>query len=199
MNVQGDLDLKYEIENFIFAFIIIILIVYIFLVHFIRKSTNLLKRMDKLIELSEFGKYDIHTHLDKLGTFGEKVNYLLFHLSRLNDLKTLKISTSSNIIRILLKQITKKIYIFDRAGNLLDYGNLPFDGEQNSGQNTVFSDIFPGLNCEDIYMELDSIRKVIKLENIKVISEEGENGPVVEFYPVINAEGKLSNTVAVVL
>jgi hypothetical protein len=147
--------------------------------------------MDKLIELSEFGKYNVSAHLNKLGNFGEKVNYLLLHLSLLNDLKSMRISASSEIINILVEQIGNKTYIFDRIGNSISY-SVPAKSREEPKK---FNDIFTDLNHEDIYEKLDKSRKVIKLENISVLTDGGKKENNVEFHPVINTKGDICNIV----
>ena len=69
-NLSANLQIKYEIESFIFASIVFALIVFLFLVYFVRASNNILKILDKLIEISDYGEHDISSHLKRLGKCG---------------------------------------------------------------------------------------------------------------------------------
>ncbi|MBD3427176.1 MAG: PAS domain-containing protein [Candidatus Omnitrophica bacterium] len=195
-----DLDVKYEMENFIFASIVLMMIVFFFLVNFVRMSNNILKRLDKLIQLSSYGKYDVGEHLGKLGRLGERVNFLVFHLEKLNRKKSLKISSLSGMKDLLLEMSAEPLLVMDRYGRLVDC-NSALLGEMDITREDILgytcSGVLQGVAPEDLFSELQRRRKAIERGEITINAGGKSKKCRITFYPVINADSDISHAVGV--
>lgn len=199
--LQTNLEVKYEVENFIFASIMLFMIVIFFLVNLIRVSDNMLKKLDKMIELSEYGEHDISVHLKEMGVFGIKVNYLMFQQNRLNDIKTLKISSLSGVNNFLMERIGKMIFIVNRQGEVTDCSKrleeqLKSDKGKLIGKN--IDTLLKGANFEELFASLAEMRKPITKEGLEIEIDGKTSLRKAAFYPVINAGNEVSHMIAVI-
>ena len=201
VNLTTNMAIKYEVENFIFAAVVLVLIVFMFLVNFMRKSDNVLKKMDKMIELSEYGKHNIEGHLDKLGELGKKVNYLTFYLKNLNDMKTLKISSLSNMNGILMDRSKEKVFTVDSHGiitacnkQLAEFMNI----NKSSVVNHAVEDFFTDLHLEQLFFDLKKEYGSITKEKLVLKINGKEKVHRVIFYPVLNANNEVSNAIGII-
>lgn len=198
MSKVTDLGIKYEVENFIFASIMLVLIVFFFLVNFIRTSNNVLKRMDKMIELSSYGKYDVGEHLKRLGKLGERVNYLIYHLDSLNNMKTLKISSLSQMNEFLMKRSREALFLMDRYGMITNCSEaLPEKLKTGMGSfmGREFKDVFGGIDLEGLFFALERSRQAATKEGVEVRMDGREEKHKVTFYPIINAAEDVSHVI----
>lgn len=200
-NLTGNLDVKYQAENFIFAAVILFLVVYLFLVHFMKASQNVLRTMDKMIELSEYGEHDVRKHLGQLGDLGGKVSALIQNLDDLNKMKTLKISAVSGINDILVTRSREMLLVADRVGTITQASGKLLEAFSESKDGVVgrnISDLFAELGGDRIFGEMESTRNTVVVE--KPALALGDKGRVqkVFFYPVINAGGDISNVIVVI-
>ena len=200
-NLTSNLDVKYQAENFIFASIVLFLILYLFLFDFIRKSSNILRKLDKIIGLSEYGTRDISGHLKDLGILGEKVRYLLYHLNQLNEMKSLKISSLSGINSFLMSKVEEKIFILDYNGDIIDCGpRFPEmigekkEGVLNSNINDFYRDLSPG----ELYSDIEKTRSPIEKTDVALTIGKKEERQNITFYPVFNANNQISHLIGLV-
>ncbi len=201
LNVEGNMDLKYEVENFIFAAVCLFLIVFLFLVNFMRISRNILRKLDKIIELSEYGRLDISEHLKEIGPIGDKVRYLIHQLEKMNRMKSLKISSLTGINSFLVKRSGEMLFYFDYKGNILDcsetflkeYG---ISREEITGKNV--GEFFKGLVPAALFLELENKRAALIKDNEKIALKNDEKNVKVTLYPVMNSDNEVSHAVAVV-
>jgi hypothetical protein len=201
INQTTNLDVKYEMENFIYASIVLILIVFFFLLNFIRMSNNILKRLDKMIELSAYGKYDVGGHLNQMGRLGERVKYLVFHLDRLNNMKSLKISSLSRMNDFLIQNSGEAVFLMDRYGYVMDCSpklaeDIGVEKPDIAGKNV--NDILEGVHFEDLFSELEKRRKALDKEEITIKAADKTKKCKITFYPIINANEDVSHAMGVV-
>ncbi|MDO9528714.1 MAG: PAS domain-containing protein [Syntrophales bacterium] len=190
IEVHTNLVLKYELENFIFASVVILLIVLLFFINFVRMSDNVLKRLDKMVELSQYGKYDITQHLDEMGQIGKRVKYLLFHLNNLNEMKTVKISSLSRVSDFLVDRADEEMFILDCRGTIINCSEkLAKEVEVNkkdiNGKN--IKDFFKQVDFENIYRELESKRSKIDKDDITLDIKGKDNERKITFIPIMNS------------
>ncbi len=198
MSKVTDLDIKYEVENFIFASIILVLIVFFFLVNFIRTSNNVLKKLDKMVELSSYGKYDVGEHLKRLGKLGDRVKYLIYHLDNLNNMKTLKISSLSQMNEFLMKRSGEALFLMDRYGMIMNCSEaLPvkMKADMSSFMGREFKDVFAGMDLEELFYALERGRQAVTKESVDVRMDGREEKYKVTFYPIINAAENVSHAI----
>ena len=200
VNLVHTLELKYELENFIFAFIILTIIVYSFLIYFMRASTNVYKRLDRMIELSEYGKQDISEHLKRLGRLGEKIGYLLHHFRELNDMKSLKISSLSGISGLLVEKNSMPLFLLNRHGNVVDCSDrllhiMKIDRDMIVKQNA--SELFKNMDYEELFFDLERARTFIMKKNAEIEVNNKKIKRDVNFYPILNAEDQISHIIGI--
>ena len=200
VNVHANLALKYEIENFIFATVVVFLLVFLFFVGFIRSSENILKRMDKMIQLSEYGKHDVSAHLKRLGKLGKKVSYLTYHLDHLNRLRTLKISSLSGAISFLMERSKEMLFLTDCQGKILDCSGsfaqaIKKDKKGITGKN--MNDFLTGESFKDILQELNREKSVIEKDQLFLRAGDKEKKKKAFFKPVMNSDNQVANVIGI--
>lgn len=202
VNLAANLAVKYEVENFIFASIVLTMIVYLFLVFFMRKSDNVLKRLDKMIELSEYGEHDISTHLKKLDTLGRKIEDLLHYFKDLNEMKTLKISSLSSIVNLLMQQSTAPVFLFNRHGDMVNCSDS-FLAELGATREAIMclnvNRIVKGASSSDLFIEVEEKGKSVVREEVAMEIDGNPLTRTVELHPIINAEGNISHIAGIFL
>ena len=200
-NLTSNLEIKYEVENFIFAAILLVVVVFLFLINLIRTSKNILKKLDKMIEVSEYGKLDVNAHLKEMGHLGTRVSYLLYYLNHLNDMKTLKISSVSGINDYLMKRVGESLLIADAAGEVLDCSEQLLDVLKVSKGDIVtkdVDDIFKDILADSLFAELRDKRRPLVKDALEVKAGGVERKHRVAFHPVINADNEVSHVICVI-
>ncbi len=200
VNLAVNMEVKYEMESFIFNSIVLTLAVYLFLVYFMRKSSNVLKRLDKMIELSEYGKYDISGHLQKLGRLGKKIEYLLYHFRELSDMKTLKISSLSGINDLLIRNNEQPLFLLNRHGNVVNCSDpflTLFRAKKDAIMKRNINELFKDVNYEEFFFELEKARDHVIKEDVTIEINGSRHQYKVDFYSIVNAKGDISHIVGV--
>ena len=200
VNLATNLAVKYEVESFVFASIILTISVYLFLVFFMRKSDNVLKRLDKMIELSEYGKHDVSGHLKKLNKLGKKIEYLLYNFKELNAKQALKISSLSAIISILVKNNESPIFLLNRHGNITECSDrlLALLGvESRDMVKRNFNDLFEDEEYSQLFYELEEAGGVVEKGKKSIRIQGKELTQETSFFPVKNSRGDISHIIGV--
>ena len=200
INMHTNLTLKYEVENFIFAAIVVLITVVVFFFAFIRASENVLRRLDKMIELSEYGKHDVSSHMEKLGVLGTKVNHLTYNLNSLSSMRAVKISSLSDIIDFLMDRSGDMVILTDYKGRILDCSSKmasEFNVDKSRIAGLKARDILKEENFDDLISGVKDARKAIKKEKIVLEIAGKEKKCVGIFYPVINSDKQISNFIGV--
>lgn len=200
INQNTNLELKYEIENFIFATIVVLLLGSVFFVGFIRGSENILKRMDKMIQLSDYGKHDVSAHLERLGRIGKKVNYLTYNLNNLNEMRMKKISSLSEIIDFLMGRSGDMILLTDPTGKVLDCSKKltqEFKTESKYVEGRNLNDFLVEEDFDDIFHSLQKKRSAVEKEKLHVRIGSHDKRKKSIFLPVMNVDNEVSNVIAI--
>jgi len=202
VNLAANLEVKYEVESFIFASIVLILIVYLFLVFFIRRSDNILKRLDKMIELSEYGEYDISAHLKKLDMLGQKIKNLLYYSRDLNEMKTLRISSLSAIVNLLMQQSTAPVFLFNRDRNMVNCSDsflVALGAPRETVMNRNVNRILKGSSSSDLFIEVEEKGTSVVREDVAMEINGNQLTQTVRLHPVVNAKGDISHIVGILV
>jgi len=202
VNLAANLEVKYEVESFIFASIVMILIVYLFLVFFMRRSDNILKRLDKMIELSEYGEYDISAHLKKLDMLGQKIKNLLYYSRNLNEMKTLRISSLSATVSLLMQQSTMPVFLFNRHGDMENCSNsflAALGTPREAVMNLNVNNILKGASSADFFIDVEGKRTSVIREEVAMEIDGNSLTRTIELHPVVNARGDISHIVGIFL
>jgi len=202
VDLVADLQVKYEVESFIFASIVLTIIVYLFLVFFMRQSDNVLKRMDKMIELSEYGKHDIAGHLGKLDRLGEKIGYLTYNFRDFSKKQALKISSLAGITDVLVRNNEAPVLIFNRHGNIIACSGRLLDVLQVPEEDllkTNYNEIVLSPPYNQLFYELEGVKERSGTEKMVMRAGGRDLEEDAVFYPVTNSDGVLSHIVGVLV
>jgi len=198
--LNADLAMKYEVENFIFTAVVFFLLMALFLIYFIRASRNVLKKLDKMVELSEYGKYDISSQLKEIGDLGTRVDYLLYYLHELNAMKSLKISSMAGMNRFFMDKSCESALVVDYAGNITACTTRFLDkfgiGRKDL-EGVKLHEVAPALHSEELYVEIDK-RTVLDKKGSVLKGKWGDVTRDLKFYPVVNSKGEVSHMICVV-
>jgi len=200
-NLTADLEIKYDVENFIFVAILLGLVVFLFLVNLIRASMNVIRKLDKMIEISEYGKLDVTSHLKEMGSLGARLNYLLYYLNHLNEMKSLKISSDSGIKDFLMKRVGESLLVSDSVGQVKDCSPPLVEKLKVSRADIVGRDldeIFRGVDPGALFAELREKRRPLVRDDQTVVVGGMESACRVAFHPVINAANEVSHAICVI-
>lgn len=201
ISASDNLSLKYLAENFLFMSFIFIIVLVIFFLFIIFKSRNVIKELDKIIELSQQGDYSPSRHLEKLGILGMKISDLNAQISALNDMKSLKISSISNLNDFLLNKIDAKLFITDVSGQVVKVSKSFLDSFNIEKKNIIdknVGDLVENLNIHSLGDELRSRKSVLLRGGIRLKNDNFENNKYFIFYPISNMKNQLANIVCVV-
>lgn len=200
INAHTDLELKYELENFIFATVVVLLLVSVFFIGFIRSSENILKRLDKMIELSQYGKHDVSAHLEKLGAIGIKFNRLTYHLDSLNKMKSLKISSQSEMVSFLMDRSCELLLLTNCQGKVINC-SLKLAEEFKAAKDRIITkdlhDLLVGESFDDIFQGVERNRSGIERDKLTVKIGDMEKKRKAFFLPVMNSENQISNIMVI--
>lgn len=201
VNTHTNLELKYEMENFIFATILVLLMVLLFFLGFIRSSENILKRLDKMIQLSEYGKHDVSAHMSKMGALGRKFTYLTHHLNNMNEMRILKISSLSGIVDFLVGRSSEALFLTDSQGKILDCSRK-FEKElmKQDKKNVISKNLNEFLVDDDfrsLVSELKHERFGLEKEKVGLLIDGKEHKKKAFFKPIKNSKGDISNVIGI--
>ncbi|MFH1593261.1 MAG: PAS domain-containing protein [Candidatus Omnitrophota bacterium] len=200
-NLSENLQMKYEIESFIFASIVFTLIVILFLIFFLHRSVKILKALDKMIDISQYGEHDIASHLKRLGPLGEKIASLLLHFKKLNDMKSLKISSLSGIVAIVIEKNEALIFLVNRHGNIVNCSDQLLKLFGLAKEQVIKGEVralFQDMNYEEIFFDLEKSRDAITKEGMTARIPGNTSIYKVHLYPVTNADAQISHIVGII-
>ena len=191
---------KFYAENIIYITIIsvIILLASVFIIH--RGGVRVLKEIDKVTEMSASGKYFSVEYTRKLGKLGDKINRLFSELNRLNDMKSLKISTISNLNSFLLDNIDFHLLIADIEGNVLSCSRRfldKFDINLPDIRGRNLQEVVIDLDFSKVVSELERNRSSADIEKVVISAGETRYQTNLVLYPVFNVKNELSNIICV--
>jgi len=200
VELSGNLAVKYQVESFIFASVILTLVVYLFLVYFMRQSDNVMKRLDKMIELSGYGEHDISMHLKKLGKFGKKIDHLIYNIKALNDMKSLKISSLAGIKNLLIQKNSAPLFLLNRHGNIAECSDAMLKLVSAKREEVIkrnFDELFRGVKYEELFFDLEKIRERNMTKSVVLDIGGRSHEYNTKFYAIDNANGEISHIVGV--
>jgi PAS domain-containing protein len=193
-------QLKFYSENCIYISILAIIVILTIFFLISRKSLKVLRELDKIAEISRYGKYYTGDHLKKLGTLGEKIDHLFFELNRLNEMKSLRISTLSNIQQFFLESIHLKLLITDMQGTI-QYASraLLHIFEQESAQiiGKNISSLVQEIQFSELVADMELNRRPVMQENLTVKVGENSFTSGMEYIPIFNVKNQLSEIICI--
>jgi transcriptional regulator with PAS, ATPase and Fis domain len=192
---------KYYAENMIFMSIVsvIILISAVFIIH--RGGVRVLREIDKATEISRSGRYYSIEYTKKLGKLGDKINRLFLELNTLNDMKSLKISSISNINAFLMDNTDLHVLILDIEGTIQSCSKRLLEKLNVKAQDIKgksFTEVITDPDFQQIVKELERNRSSVSTEKSILSLGEGRFQIYAVFYPIFNIRNELSNIVCII-
>jgi transcriptional regulator with PAS, ATPase and Fis domain len=200
ISVLTPLQIKFYSENSIFISIVSIVIMIIVFFLIMRRSIYVMNELDKITQLSKHGRYYSGDSLKRLGSLGDKIDNLYLELNRLNDMKSIKISTLSNVNQFFLENIHLKLVITDVqgtilhcSGDFLEYVSM----EKSLVISKPISTFIVDFNFQEITSEVEKTRKPILQQNLKLnMGDKSQTGSF-EFFPIFNSRNELSSIICI--
>jgi hypothetical protein len=193
-------QLKYYAENAVFVSFLSVFMLFILFFVTWRKSVQVYNELDKIAQLSRYGKYYTGDFVKKLGKLGVKIDRLFFELNTLNDMKSLRISALSNLNQFLLENVHLKIFVTDIQG-MVQSCSGKFVEEIALFRDRVLgkhiSSLILELNFTEVTTELERNRTPIERPDLSIRVEGRQFASSVEFIPIFNVKNQLSEIVCV--
>jgi len=198
INSGDSMSIKYFAENFIFYILIILILLTIVFVSMLMKSNNIYRELEKVIELSRQGRYSGGSQLKSLGTLGQKIIEINAHLNSLSEMKSLKISSLSNIVNFLLEKSDLAVFVLDAQGMIIKVSNhllglLEID-EKNI-VNRYAENVLDQFNFSNVIIELRKSKYVTMRSSFNVESFEKPMDLYLVIYPIFNYRNEISNCI----
>ena len=188
IGAAGDLNAKYLAERQIYVAIICTLFLLAMSAFVISRSRTLFKEIDKIADLTRHGHGQTGEFLKRLGGLGERFGVLVEELGRLNEMRTLKISSLVNMNGFLIDNMDMKILTIDLKGRITQCSKkalLKLKMEKGTLQQKDIGEIVAGVNYAEIISELAKTRRAVT-----------RKGDLI-FYPVFNSKNELSDVICI--
>ncbi|MBN2601565.1 MAG: hypothetical protein JXR87_06205 [Candidatus Marinimicrobia bacterium] len=196
------LSLKYFAENFIYYIIVLLIILTILFISMLVKSKNIFRELEKVIELSRQGKYSSGTQLKKLGRLGEKIIEINTHLDSLNEMKSLKISSMSNLVNFLLEKSEIPMLLLDAQGMIIKISQYLVE-QMGIGEKDLINEyaenIFDKFNYSIVMIELRKSKYITLQSPLMVESFEKPIDVNIVIFPIMNYKNELSNSICTII
>ncbi len=189
-------------ENFIYLTIIFVAVLIGFLIALFLKSNSVLKELDKIAELSRQGVAIPYGSLKRLGGLGEKIMVINSGLSRLNEVKSKKISSLSKINNFIFNIIDLRVFITDVNGQItkVSKGLLEYlDIERKTILDNNVDSILDDFNFSALAQELRRSQHVPIKRDIQVKPDVTPHEEYFVFYPIFNYQNKLANSLCLLV
>ena len=185
-------EMQFLAERILFLTLIFAIVATVLFFHMLRKSRNILKELDKIIELSRFSRFSSDLSIQKLGPLGDKVALLYNQISELSEKKTLKISALHNLNDFLINNIQLPLLITDVTGTIVHASKQYLDSNEKNRSEVLDASI------QQLYQEIDIKNIILMLiKNKAPIENESISNTHVSFFPILNREGSITYVVCV--
>jgi transcriptional regulator with PAS, ATPase and Fis domain len=191
---------RFFAENFIYFTLILIVVMTFVFFDTIFKSRNIYRELDKAIELSRQGKYFSGKQLQKLGLLGEKIIEINSQLNSLNEMKSLKISSLSNAINLLLEKSKLNIMLLDAQGQISKVSDqllaeLQIEDKDMIGQYA--ENILENLSYSNAINELKKSKFVALKSPLNLAVMDQPTDVNVAIFPIVNYHKDISGCICV--
>jgi PAS domain-containing protein len=192
---------KYQAENFLFYGVVALIAVLVLFLVMIGRSVRVFNEIDKVTQLSRRGRYYSGHSLKRLGPLGERIDGLFSELNRLNDMKSLKISSLSQLAEFLLDNVPLHLLVLNRTG-VIERSSQRFKdtyGVDADGLNgSRLSDFLKDVKVDEVLQRMEKNRSVEILTDVTALFGKGERVISVEFIPLFNSLQELASIICAV-
>ncbi len=182
---------KADAESFLFAALLIALVIIVFFSHALIKSRNISREMAKLIHLSSIGGFTPGTSLKRLGKLGEQINDLYYHLNSMSKKRSMKITSQAALLDFITTNAQIPVVTTDSTGRIL-YSSKTLLDRNNTAKNEIINKeiehLLPNINIATVYNEMSVSHTVFKYT---------EDKEPVEIYPITGEGNEIAYLVFV--
>jgi hypothetical protein len=179
-----------QAETTLFLGIVFCILILLVFAALLAKSFNVSRELDKLISQAQSGSISIEESLRRLGPLGGKIRLLQSRIQELSERRSLRISSLSAILELLLNNTELSLLVLDLAGGIeaASRGFL----EQNKKQVAEVV----GRHIAEVDPETKFPELVARMErDHSPVGQPGKDR--LTYYPVYNRQSELANLIAV--
>jgi len=189
-------------ENFIYISIIFIAVLIGLSIALFAKSNDVLKELDKIAELSRKELAVPRESFKRLGALGEKIMVINAGISKLNEIKSKKISSMGKINNFIFNIIDLPVFITDVNGQItkVSKGLLEYlDIERKYILDNNVDNILDDFNFSALAQELRRSQHVPIKREIQVKPDITAHEEYFVFYPIFNYQNELANSICLLV
>ena len=152
------------------------------------RNRNVLRELDKVIEMSMYNNYSPLQSLSRLSVIGDKIGTIYRNLSILSEKRALKISSLHNLNTFLIDFLPFPAAVLDIQGTVIYTSREMREGYEvlKTSEAVSITALFSDLNFQNVIHQLK--------ENISFV-EETVGRSTLTFHPVRNRNLEISNIV----
>lgn len=172
--------------SFLFGVIICGLHAYVFI-----RNRNILKELDKIIEMSSYNNFSPVQSLERLSTIGDKIGQLYKNISLVSEKRALKISSLHNLTGFLLNNLSLPVLVTDVRG-IVTATSKQFREKYPDYEEIVSGSILsflPDIKFQQIMERFEENYSSVEMK-------QGRND--ITIYPIRNREYEIANYVFVI-
>ncbi len=162
VKLQGPeaLDLSIDKQNILFWGIVVILIQIVILFGLILRHEKILKELEKIAELKELDQPHVQKILKRMGSVGSALYSLLKELNELLALRTYRIQSLNQVLKILCEDSPNAILVSDAMGSVLGQSRKMKEklASHPKGQSDNIKDFFPAMNLAEVLNAMEKTR-----------------------------------------
>ncbi len=172
--------------SILFAVLLAALYIFIFI-----RNKNILKELDKIIEMSAYNNFSPVQSLRRLAAIGEKIGQIYKNVSLISEKRALKISTLHNLTQFLLNNIALPVIVTDVRGAVI-YLSKQFREKYPEQSGLISTSVVNFIPEFKIQRALDHFDKNFPTVETRLGKTE------LTIYPVRNREFEVANLVFVI-
>lgn len=191
---------KYRAESLLFYSLLLTILTILLFIMLAFRSRHILKELDKVIELSKYSNYDTQEYLKKIGPLGLKMNELFSQLQKLNRMKSLKISSLSEISRFILEHTDMFLLLCDIQGQVIQVSTKlvkKWETDRDLLVGKLLTQFLVSLDFNHLKEKLEAGKTFFTSQQMSLKVQEKESVQDMLFYPIFNTEGDLSHIICI--
>ncbi len=155
------------------------------------RNKNIVKELDKVVEMSLYSNFSPGESLRKLSVIGEKIEHIYRNVSMVSEKRALKISAMHGLNGFLLENLSLPVLVTDVRGEIVSASRQARErfSERPVTPGTYISAVYPELNFQGILEEL-------RLQTSSFTEGRTEKQDL-RFYPIRNREREIAYVVCV--
>jgi hypothetical protein len=180
-------EIKISAEQVLFISIVLSVVLLIVLITIFLMSRNIYRELDRINEPVRFGDYSPEMNLKRLGVLGEKINKLYRNLNKVNEGRSLKISSLNSLLSFLMNNISIPMVVATIGGSIV-YVSRAYCEKNKVEKKSILE--------KDIQNYIDETRfadivNTFEEDRIPIKSDDGK----ILFFPVYSMHNTLTEIV----